>query len=372
MNHHTHNEKSEGSCERLCRLEGCNNIVPPGAKFSGYCCANHMNAGNAIRRGKATLEDYSFKCCLCDAIYTSKFTLSKHLVQEHGLDKKAQEEYYNKYVRTENDPDGYCKWCGKPTKFNTIGTGYDKFCGSRCSVLWYNKNTDRLEKSGRAISKAMSRGNVTATQLGYWMSKGLSEEEAREALRNRQTTNSVEAIMAREGISLSEAITKRNEITAKWVANRFVGRQWSMESQELFWQIWNTIKNFGIKEDDVFFATFDKGNRTPEDSIKNMEFQLNMPPRRYRKLDFYIQSLNMSIEYEGGWFHTDVDEVMWTSDDKFRDYEIKQWLPGHFILHIRSTEFKRDKMGTVLKCCSIISERMKQVARENQHKAAAS
>lgn len=342
-----------------CLLEGCNNRVPYNMRGTGYCCTNHKNVATAIRKGNATIEDYTFKCQLCDAVFSSNYTLSRHLIKEHKLTQAQQEEYYNKYVRTENDPDGHCKWCGKPTKFNTIGTGYDKFCGSRCGVLWNNQNSGRLEKASKSMKNTMARGDVTATQLGYWLKKGLSEEEAREALRKRQTTNSVETIMERDGLSLEDAIEKRRCITEKWAESRFTGRQWSYESQELFWAVWETIKHSGISPEDVFFATFCKGVKTPDDFMGTMEYSVSVPNKAKRRLDFYIKSLNVNIEYDGQWFH---DTPGWGRDDAARDPIVREALPGISILHITADELKKDKLGTIMKCLEFI----------NQHKVVAS
>lgn len=344
-----------------CRLPGCNNTVPYGMTALGACCDNHYRAAIRIAKGAASIEDYTFRCELCGAVFSRIDNLSRHLSGDHHYTAEQSEAYYNTYMRKPEDPDGKCKWCGAQLKFVSIGVGYREFCGSTCSVLWHNKYEDRAVRAGETSHVVMSAGDVQTSQLGYWLKKGYSEDEAREKLRERQTTNSVDAIAKRKGVSIEEATEIRKEITKKWLASRTTGLSYSKVSQELFWAVWENIKT-EFSPTDVFFATFDAGVRTPSSSKGNKEYRIDTSTS-CRYADFFIKSLNISIEFDGTWHHS--NNGWRPSDfDTERDAEIMQALPGHKILHVPETEYRKNKAAVVSKCVKFILKA--QVLREIQ------
>lgn len=352
-------EEKEAEYDKLirphtrCNFPGCCETVPYGCSKLSTCSVNHYNALKSIRKGTSKLEDYTYRCELCNAVFTSNFRLTNHLTQEHNLTPEEQEAYYNKYIRKPGDPDGCCKWCGKPVPFVTIGVGYREFCrNTDCNVRWHNEHENRHIRASESFVETTKSGDVLETQVGYWIAKGLTEEEARACVRARQRTNTVTAIMAREGISEQEAIERRREITEKWLDSRVTGLNYSKVSQELFWAVWDLIKTT-FSPTDVYFATFCGGERLPEDSRENKEYRIKTE-RSYRMADFYIDSLDLSIEFDGAWFHAKDAGWRESNFDELRDSEILVSRPNHKILHVSEEEYRKNPQVVVAKCCSFI------------------
>lgn len=71
-----------------------------------------------------------FVCKICGQALGAK-GISSHLRRKHnGLDSKT---YYDLYLK--QDGEGFCKICGKPTKYDTILTGYRQYCSTKCLNL---------------------------------------------------------------------------------------------------------------------------------------------------------------------------------------------------------------------------------------------
>ena len=80
-------------------------------------------------------------CLECREPQKSYKGLGHHIRNRHGM---SSEEYYIKYLK--RDPsEGICKQCGKPTLFRSIRTGYQEFCGVKCSNVNKEKNDKTRE-----------------------------------------------------------------------------------------------------------------------------------------------------------------------------------------------------------------------------------
>ena len=67
-------------------------------------------------------------CKICGLEYASKRKLSRHVNKAHKLTMK---NYYDQFYK--QDGEGYCKVCGKPTKFG--GFRYKKTCSQKCMLI---------------------------------------------------------------------------------------------------------------------------------------------------------------------------------------------------------------------------------------------
>jgi len=67
-------------------------------------------------------------CKICDREFKNYNGLVSHI---HGSYKLSSKDYYNKYLKKENE--GICK-CGNNTNFISISKGYRKHCSIKCSV----------------------------------------------------------------------------------------------------------------------------------------------------------------------------------------------------------------------------------------------
>lgn len=332
-----------------CRFPGCTAHVPYAQRADGCCSTLHKNQFKRIRKGEYSVEDLKHECFLCHNRFKTPEGVAKHLRETHNYTDEDLGEYYNTYCRKPGDSGGKCRYCGKPTSFQGIVHGYSDFCyNTDCNVRWYNENTDRLVKAGDGIKEAMASGDVTPSQIGYWLKQGYSQDEAEALLRERQTTNSITSIIQREGCTIEEAKVIRRNITRKWLKSRTTGLNWSKISQELFWALWKRIKPFYLPCD-VYFATFDEGE---EDTSRNREYRIKTESS-YRLADFFIESEDLSIEFDGA-FHHSADSWRGARYDEKRDEEILRARPNHRILHVRETDYRKDPQSVITACINFI------------------
>lgn len=69
------------------------------------------------------------KCLICNTEVSNK-GISSHLRRRHQI---SNQEYYDQFIKKLNE--GICPICSKATKFDTILTGYRKYCSTRCLNL---------------------------------------------------------------------------------------------------------------------------------------------------------------------------------------------------------------------------------------------
>jgi hypothetical protein len=326
-----------------CKLATCSNNVPFEHVALGACCSLHYNRDNKLKKGAYTTDKLKYECKFDGEKFTSLSRLSTY-IKSQGWDEK---DYYRKFVNYEAS--GTCKWCNKPVPFHNIEQGYRNFCyNSSCNVLWHNAHEGR-DQHGDKISKAHRENQNLPTQKGHWLKRGYTEEEAAQKVRERQQTNSVESIMKRHNCSLEEATQIRKDITKKWV-DSYEHSNYSKVSQELFWAVYEKTKDrFGV--DDVFFATFNRGEKETEG--RTLEYKV--PTKNsYRRLDFFVKSINKCIEFDGAYWHDNINR-RGTMNDAKRDEQIVESI-GCKILHIPEMTFYKEKQQVIDKCVAFLLE----------------
>jgi very-short-patch-repair endonuclease len=271
--------------------------------------------------------------------FAHNIALGIHISQKHF----TAEEYYNKFHKTPED--GFCKWCNEPTSFSSIQDGYNKFCyNTSCNINYYNKYENRHE-CGESISKGQIESQNMPNQIGYWIKKGYSEEQAKALVSERQITNTVEKIMKREKCDVHAATEKRKEITKKWL-DSFPKQNYSNVSQELFWQVHENIKN-DYKE--IHFATILNGEKVSDGS--NNEYRVKTSAT-VRSLDFYIKDVNKVIEFNGYYWHGAKNKHYDETRDKQRSEELKNLGLNVFI--VNELDYYANKSKIVEDCINFI------------------
>ena len=311
-----------------CRFPGCTSHVPIEMTHFGCCTITHYNQSQAISKGRQNMEDMKFVCTLDGMWFKKVESIGNHLRRNYNYTDQQVEEYYRTYVMKPGDHPGTCLWCSKPVPFGGIGLGYDKFCAdTSCCVLWNNEHTGRAKRAGPAIKKSHARGDVIPTQLGYWTKRGHSLEEAKVLRKKMHGGNSVEAIMARDGVDRPTAEAFRSSITTKWL-NSMPRMNWSIVSQKLFWEIRSRM---GENLPTMYFATLSPdGSR---DDTRNQEFRLTCKDGKSVLIDFYIPSLNLAIEFDGSYWHSGRFKGTKPTNEA-RDARIAETLPGIRLLHV--------------------------------------
>jgi hypothetical protein len=170
------------------------------------------------------------------------------------------------------------------------------------------------------------------TTLEYYYNQGMTTDEAKLALRKRQSTFSLEKCIEKYGEV--EGIKRFNERQEKWIKslntpenleilikariNGFKANHkthYSKISQELFDFIRNQlIESNKIKCNDIFYAT------------NNGEYIVRCENTKAPMLDFYIPSLNKWIEFDGDYWHGEKRGNQ--ERDRRRETEIFKAIPG--------------------------------------------
>lgn len=78
---------------------------------------------------------------ICKICNKEIFSIKSHLNKVHNI---SPQEYYDTFI-IEDSHEGFCKICGKPTKFNWP-QGYRTYCSAKCS----NSDTDVKEKKKKS------------------------------------------------------------------------------------------------------------------------------------------------------------------------------------------------------------------------------
>lgn len=326
-----------------CCLVSCKNLIPFSMIAVGACCITHSNQQKKIKSGKLLPENFNIVCKECGISYYRKEDLSKHIKDVHD----SEESYYHKHIQKTNEL-GKCLWCGNLMKFNSIWEGYNKFCyNTSCGVNYHNKYNNRSD-CGEAISKTIQDTQCNSTQKGYWTKMGFTEEEAIQKLRERQTTNSIDAIMKRSGCNKTKAIEIRKGITEKWLTS-FPKQNYSKVSQELFWNIYDNIKS---EYKEIYFATIYDGNISTDG--KNHEYKVKTH-KTSRSLDFYIKDVNKVIEFNGAYWHSIANKQVnyRVENDQMREDEIVKTLKCK-VFNVKELEYYKDKQKILQDCLDFI------------------
>ena len=313
----------------------CGDILPF-ERYSGeFCNQQHYESFNRK-------DEIKFKCKFCNTGFKDKGGLQQHLGKMHK--EVNQEEYYRKHLMSNDEPNGKCLWCGEEVNFSSFTDGYNKFCyNTDCNVRYYNENTDRKKVAAKSLSNTYKNDKSLLPQnKEYWIKKGYSEKEAKQKVKERQTTFSKEICIEKYGEE--EGLKKFKERQYKWI-NNFPKQNYSMVSQELFWEIYKDIKN---KFDDIYFATIENGEKCEN---KNKEYRLKTE-NTTRSLDFYIHKINKCIEFDGTYWHGEEGKGN-KLRDKLRDDEIIKC--GIEVFHVKEKDYKDEPSKVIKECLEFLN-----------------
>lgn len=180
--------------------------------------------------------------------------------------------------------------------------------------------------------------------LDYYLARGMSEEDAKKALKERQSTFSLKKCIEKYG---EEEGTKRfKERQEKWMSN-LPKSNYSQISQKLFWAIYNQLPK-EIKYE-CKFATNDNGIRNDHIN-KEYIFELN---ESYAKLDFYIPSLKCWIEFDGDYWHGEARGNQ--ERDRKREEAIKKAMPDIKLKRVSERDFNANPESIISECVEWIN-----------------
>lgn len=356
-------------------------------------------------------------CELCNKEINTIKGLSIHLVKSHNMNKDEIKQYYDNYLKKDNE--GKCYFCGNESKFKDIVNGYHRICSSKeClgktratgtyEFLMYKYNLSKEDAIKLMNKRSLERGvkiknglnekfkeninffkekshqtkefwikrgfneeesimkckeitdmihektwkkrrsnpelyqDVNTTQIGYWLKRGYTELQSKEKIKERQKTFSLDICIEKYGEDIGKKIWINRQL--KWFEN-YKKNNFSKISQELFWKIYNIIN---LTDNEIYFATLK--NNFKDDSGKNNEYRLELNNSIILP-DFFIKNKNKIIEFDGTYYHRNTTENK--KREKLRDKDILDG--GYYLLHIKESDYMKDKEKTVNECINFIN-----------------
>jgi len=269
--------------------------------------------------------------------------LNSHLTI-HGINTK---EYLVQFPEAKLYSESYLKHCSDRIAGNK-NPAYDH--GGRLSpfsdkFVGY-KNLSDEETQTRIQEVNMKRADTTdkndnyTNRLSYYLKQGMSEDEANDALSERQTTFSLETCIEKYG--QEEGLVRWNKRQEQWLTN-YKKSNYSKISQLLFWEIFNLLEDTSS----IHFAELSP-KKIPDSSGKNNELRLNLATKVILP-DFIDTKTKKIIEFDGDYWHGKPGNVQRELD---RDMIIVD--NGYQIIHITETEFKTDKKKVIKKCLNFM------------------
>lgn len=339
---------------------------------SKYCCHNHFIFG----KNKEKFPDNTdyVKCKICG--YRAN-DLHWHTRKYHSMSIK---EYCSKYNISEIELTS--QQCRKHNsemqklaykEGRLQGWGYgdknpshsNEFKSGRNSAWSMNfKGYDGLsddekrqrikELSNKVVDKMNSNSN-NSLRIDYYTSRGYSLDEAKQMLKDRQATFTLEKCIEKYGKEKGQEIFEARQ--KKWQdtlnakpqeererilkAKMCNGRGYSKISQELFIQL---EKHIHDEYDEIFYAT--NGN-----NINNEYVVFNCYTNTSYLLDFYVKDNNKVIEFDGDYWHGERRGNQLR--DKQRENDLKA-LGYVNILHVKERDYRNNPQAVIDECLQFI------------------
>lgn len=213
---------------------------------------------------------------------------------------------------------------------------------------WSRKSEFFDENSHRkAIENSMKNPNhcTNQTRIEYYLQQGMTEEEAKLALKERQTTFSLKKCIEKYGEN--EGRKRWEERQQKWAKN-YKKSNFSKISQELFWAILKECPTLNINN--IKFATLGK-DKSKDESGRNNEERLNI--NGVILPDFIVLNTKRIIEFDGTYWHGKVGH----GNKKREELRNKRLLEqGYNVLHVTESEFNNDREATIQKCINFLTQ----------------
>jgi very-short-patch-repair endonuclease len=127
---------------------------------------------------------------------------------------------------------------------------------------------------------------------------------------------------------------------------------WSKQSQDMFWFIFDKIKN---DYNEIYFATNDDGKRN---NHINKEYVVRINNKKFHRLDFFIKNINFCLEFDCDYWHND-------ERDQTRTENIKKIIPDIKIMRVKSHDYIKNKDIIIEKILNTIKEIKNEINTNN-------
>jgi len=221
------------------------------------------------------------------------------------------------------------------------------------------ENVENLEEHISDFAKKALKNRIGSTTIEYFIQKGLSEDNARKELKERQTTFSLEKCIEKYGESEGRLRwLKRQE---RWQKNLLENGNmkcgFSRISQELFHEIFRHMDY--NESQNIYYAT------------KNREYFISIKKFGFFSYDYVDVSRRKIIEYNGDSYHANpkkyessdyphpfykengpTAQEIWTKDKLKREVAESQ---GFEVLIIWDSEYRKDKKKIIEQCLNFLN-----------------
>ena len=211
--------------------------------------------------------------------------------------------------------------------------------------IGYKDKTEEEKK--KAVLEATKHDKIgrNTNQKEYWMNRGYSRKEAIEKISERQTTFSKDICIEKYGEE--EGIKRWTERQQKWMNNNKKSN-YSKISQEMFWQIYEKIKDRNFE---IYFATFNPETKEKDVSGRNHEYVIETMEGCV-KPDFYLKNKKRIVEFDGDYWHGEARGNQ--ERDRNRDKCLKA--AGYEIWRVSERDYKREPVAMVYEAVQFLLE----------------
>jgi hypothetical protein len=245
-----------------------------------------------------------FFCKICETeIKTTSQNFSKHLKQ-HEITSK---DYYDKFFKTEQC--GICLTCGKETKFKSISSGYLPFCSNFCaqthpSTLLKVKNINIQKYGVETYTQTQEyKDKIKKIRTDDWEKKRTDKinETKLESYKHKYFSE-YEYLGYREAGGKYK--TKEHHLKCQcgfdfWIQNQLILLR--SKAKEKLCTKCNPLNNYTRPQND--FGDFLKSIVPDKTILTNCRKVFNGE----LELDLFIEELNIAFEFNGLFWHSEVN-----------------------------------------------------------------
>lgn len=292
------------------------------------------------------------QCKICNTECNDYFHLVIHVQKEHKLSSK---DYYDKYLKQENEEFCNNPNCNNKVKYIGISTGYRHYCSCKCSmtdpVNQANHKATCLKKYGAenpSQVKEIQEKKFQTFYKKYGRSCNLGDPENRkkqEATRRAKNNGNYHSLEARE--IFRKNLSDREKIKATNIKNHGYANPFQ----------WPEVKEKIAKANQSFHFNTSKAEKEIFDWIcKCYNKKVIHNDRQVlngKELDIYIPDLCLAFEYDGRYWHADPElykatdiidkrtaQEIWDNDKQKTDY-CKEL--GITLIRIKEQDYLRNK-----------------------------
>jgi hypothetical protein len=212
----------------------------------------------------------------------------------------------------------------------------------------YDGLTDEEKESKiqRLLEKKIQSTNDNCNnpkKIDYYLSRGMTIDEAHDALSKSQSTFSLEKCIEKYGEV--EGYKRWKERQEKWISN-YKKSNYSAISQELFWELYEIDE---VKSHEVYFATLTDDKKKSETNV-NYEYTLELHDKLI-KPDFFIKDAGKIIEFDGDYWH---NQQLPGNKERAEERDRAIIEAGFKVYHVKERDYRNDPEKVLEECLSYI------------------